>query len=772
MVANSGVSEANITVVQIIENKSQFMERSREEPLQVIEDLEFFLRKQGCVIQRTSIDISPEEESNEEVSEKLSEFKQCQNSAVIEQLAKIQLLADRPVETETNEVTVNKGAIVDQNVGISGEVYMVTPPKLPDSSRSQDKSSSSVVYIGGVHDEDIKELLKSVDIFHTVEEDESGPSSITLSICEKPPSSDEDSSENKSSRYHHEAFNSFKSGMFVENKPLMSPGLLLQWRVRPPEEERENCFPDEALTPTSSMFSSAYTVTELSCSDTSYDRSPPSEYSTLSSRRTSEDDENILEKQHDDESLMKFYEYLRLFRQLSAFNDPALTFGEWDENHNNDSCHENLIDRGSRGGSNRSIVFSYIPCRDQREKEEEELWVANEAAFSMNLQSKDKTKESEKDDIEVHPVSAVNIFVNHTPKHSAETFVSASCQTSQQQKGKIEMITAATQTVYSCLAPPTASSHYKVEPKNRRSERSQFTSQVCMTSRGGHQRQSVEANESSVVAEMPSREVSDSGESCSSAATHMATLLCPSINERRHFSARQRISENDVSKLTKAVSSEKELKENNQSNIEDRVPMKVPDNANEAHHPVASSTNQPTKRFSFLIRNNQRSDQPTQDIVQITAPVSASDRAILARLAELKLSELSSGSSDGGRASDNKCKKSSSVTIPSPRHPNCTRCHEPVYHQERLQPSKGLVYHSSCFKCHQCGVRLNLNTFCRNPLILGDCRIYCRSHVPSLDPGKVLKDSVNAFTRSEALKSDSRKSAILDTSNCQQIVSI
>lgn len=119
--------------------------------------------------------------------------------------------------------------------------------------------------------------------------------------------------------------------------------------------------------------------------------------------------------------------------------------------------------------------------------------------------------------------------------------------------------------------------------------------------------------------------------------------------------------------------------------------------------------------------------------VKQETPVTPSDQAILDKLATLSLQ--------------------SPEMVVKPRvkcslfTPPCARCGEPVYPQERVEPTLRLVYHNACFKCYHCGLRLTLKTFCRSPLDSKDTRVYCRSHVPALDPGRV---SVAASSSSHA----------------------
>lgn len=136
---------------------------------------------------------------------------------------------------------------------------------------------------------------------------------------------------------------------------------------------------------------------------------------------------------------------------------------------------------------------------------------------------------------------------------------------------------------------------------------------------------------------------------------------------------------------------------------------------------MQTSTNMPTKRFSFLIRSNSvKQETPSATEHQ---PVTPSDQAILDKLATLSL-----------QAPEVVVKPQVKCSLFTPP---CARCAESVYPQERVEPTLRLVYHSACFKCYHCGVRLTLKTFFRSPLDSKDSRVFCKSHVPALDPGRV-----------------------------------
>ena len=713
------VTDSNVTVVRVAQGNLQDKHRQRQEPLQIIEeDLEHFFEKQGCVIQKTIVDIITDQNVHHEkngfivnnINKRDANYNNFNsNDVVTEQVAKITLIDDTSNQISCNEVTVNKGFIVDQNVGVSGEVFMVTPqsgdPKRSECISPSAKRSPTVVYIGTIEENEEDQLIKSVDIIRTIDETDSGPSSITLSFYENSPTIAMESCNEFDDKEDDSKENGIKHKFqeFPEEKPLSAPALLMQWQVRLPDEELQHDEIDSTLTPSSSMFSSAYTVTELG-SDNSSDHSPPSESSTstMSSRHTSEMEDGISLRH--DECYLKFQEYLHLFRQLSAFNI-ALNLESLENQSCSSSTDDNDLNRESRQGSKKSIVFNYIPSRDQREKEEEELWVANEATYSYvnkteeNYNSDKDCKHNENNtfsSVELPKKSVSKIRIVSSKEKSS--YVSPIMQA---KRGSVQMTTSATQTVYSCLLPSS-------------SENDPICSDI----------EKPTVNESSVGAGLCSESVLaslPSSEDQDISASHMAALLCSiSTAERRHFSARQRLVDSD-GKNEKQVSSDKTSSMSMLPCFEGKESI-----ANMVQAVTSATTNQPTKRFSFLIRNNSMEQQ---SINNFNTSTSASDKAILEKLAELKL--------DDAKENISETKTNSNPSF----HPACRRCQEPVYPQEKVRPSKDIMFHTSCFKCYQCGARLNLKTFYRNPLTLGDYRIFCKSHVPSLDPGKVTKDS-------------------------------
>ena len=59
-----------------------------------------------------------------------------------------------------------------------------------------------------------------------------------------------------------------------------------------------------------------------------------------------------------------------------------------------------------------------------------------------------------------------------------------------------------------------------------------------------------------------------------------------------------------------------------------------------------------------------------------------------------------------------------------------------MYPLEKIEPVEGVQYHPKCFRCAECGSKLSLMTFCRNPMRSpgdGDTKVYCRNHQPKMD---------------------------------------
>ncbi|KAK3863498.1 hypothetical protein Pcinc_030737 [Petrolisthes cinctipes] len=464
--------------------------------------------------------------------------------------------------------------------------------------------------------------------------------------------------------------------------------VMLEWRVIPPSSQEPQQQQqqqvdaadaeegDRGSTPTS--FSSAYTVTENENESTTSEHENESEESEASrlnwSGQESEDELHEARRRRDgvphststseDEASPPQVDSLGHDGMMSSNNNMS------ELQPGGENTLSSLALPGSSGGGvmgrlrhssggssgcEGSIVFSYIPCRDQREKEDEELWVANEAADprgSMSYQGP--------------PVPPL-------------------------------------------LPPPEgwggSLGHVAGKPEARRRE-SVWGEQL----RPSH--------------------------GCVVSPACVASLMCtlaPSLahppqvggtpSSRRHYSTRQRMAEAQIIQI---VEEEPKYKQNwnnlknNTNSLSEKIILET-----------SSSTNVPTKRFSFLIRSNSVKQElssgseslTTTAVTKAKQPVTPSDQAILDKLATLNI------------------ETPEVVLKPQLRcslfEPPCVRCGEPVYAQERMEPTLRLVYHSSCFKCYQCGVRLTLKTFFRSPLDSADSRVFCKSHVPSLDPGRV-----------------------------------
>lgn len=86
------------------------------------------------------------------------------------------------------------------------------------------------------------------------------------------------------------------------------------------------------------------------------------------------------------------------------------------------------------------------------------------------------------------------------------------------------------------------------------------------------------------------------------------------------------------------------------------------------------------------------------------------------------------------------------ATDSSVRPLGCTRCGDRVYPKEMVTPKPGVLLHSGCFKCRECGVKLTLQTFFTNQRDTRDTDVYCRTHVPRLGPGTVDGNALNILT--------------------------
>lgn len=107
------------------------------------------------------------------------------------------------------------------------------------------------------------------------------------------------------------------------------------------------------------------------------------------------------------------------------------------------------------------------------------------------------------------------------------------------------------------------------------------------------------------------------------------------------------------------------------------------------------------------------------------------------------------GPRDGGRrvgAREGGRPERPQLESPSGNDGGCTRCGDRVYPKELVTPKPGVLFHSGCFKCRECGVKLTLQTFFTNQRDTRDADVYCRTHVPRLGPGTVDGNALNILT--------------------------
>ncbi|XP_042210354.1 uncharacterized protein LOC121858203 isoform X1 [Homarus americanus] len=592
---------------------------------------------------------------------------------------------------------VRKSSIIDQNVGVSGAVFMVSDPTCQQQDSSDDESDSSLTSSVSSLSESDSGLSSTIEVgvrpvpHHattiTIIEEQKLNNRVLLHITA---AAEENGTTITRGTTTHEDPKTFSllNNTPGENDNSSNKAVTLKWRVIPPpsllpKQATLELEGDRGSTPTS--FSSAYTVTENENESTGED-SDASRHN-WSSQESDEEVQGILRaiNHHDPEST------------TSGASEPdslswvgeseCLPDGE-DSTATHASCtidHQilqpirenarNIISLETGGASRRcelrellcrlrhasdsssngeeSIVYSYIPCRDQREKEDEELWVANEAADPGGVQS----------------------FLGVAPP----------------------------------LLPPSwgwgsSLSHESGKPE------------LCqLTMRGPVWAEQLRAPHGCVTSP-----------SCVSSlmCTLAPSLAAPSpvgtnTSPRKHYTNRQRVAESQIIRI---VDEEPKYKQHWNKLSEGDTQI-----YNESTNlQTSTTTNMPTKRFSFLIRSNSMKQESVIDTDMVTPahqPVTPSDQAILDKIATLNM------------------EAPEIVIRPRPRcslfDPPCVRCGEPVYLQERTEPTLRLVYHSSCFKCHKCGVRLALKTFFRSPIDSQDTRVFCRSHVPALDPGRL-----------------------------------
>ncbi|XP_071540173.1 uncharacterized protein [Panulirus ornatus] len=596
---------------------------------------------------------------------------------------------------------VRKSSIIDQNVGVTGTVYMVSEPISHHSlDSSDDESESSLTSSVSSLSESDSGLSSTIEVgmspvpHHSTtiaigEEHEALENKVLLHIT--PAAKEEDAADprEESTREGPREVLSPHTSESQDINDSTDTSVVLKWRVIPPsppvlqQPALLELDGDRGSTPTS--FSSAYTVTEHENESTSED-SEASRHNWSGQESDEElqgipgstdhhhDPEDPTQHNgHEDDSLpwageskhspaavptdsatARYIVENQIIPNITGNAKMPVLSGAVNSrrgaDHRGMLCRVRHASGSSSSSGDESIVYSYIPCRDQREKEDEELWVANEAADPGGTQT----------------------FQGTTPP----------------------------------LFPPPwgwGGSLDRGSGKPGLAKREVVWAEQRWVSHG-----------------------------CLSSPSCVASVMCtvaPSLaaqvgtTSRRHYSTRQREAESQIIEI---VDEEPKYKENwNKLNNNEAQTRSETLNLHRS-----ATTNMPTKRFSFLIRSNSikresTSLPDTQTVVApVRQPVNPSDQAILDKLATLNI-------------------EAPEVTTLKPKtrcslfDPPCTRCGEPVYHQERTEPTLRLVYHSSCFKCHHCGVRLTLKTFFRSPLDSKDTRVFCKSHVPALDPGRL-----------------------------------
>ncbi|XP_064091453.1 uncharacterized protein LOC135205087 [Macrobrachium nipponense] len=534
---------------------------------------------------------------------------------------------------------------------------------------------------------------------------------ILLHVSPKPTEESSSDEEDRLTSHHHphDEVISIEYSNFEVSEDLSEAAVTLEWRVIPPSHgvlqhhaplmEVEG---DRGSTPTS--FSSAYTVTEHESESTS-EESETSRNNNWSGQESdeephegghTEDKVSLLSVVRTEGGVVRASERLfdssdivdstippRAQSDISLRRRALPTLGDTLVKEAVLSAVPSVLRRlrlpseGSSSSGEESIVYSYIPCRDQREKEDEELWVANEAADPTTTTT---TGAQDFDSVATPPL----------------------------------------------LPPPEGWGG------GGSLERSAAGSNLPGTGR------------SSVCAEQCTSEDVRASE-----VPRVASVMCtvaPTITgdpqagvpapPRKHYSTRQRAAETQVIKF-KVVDEEQKKK------------YKDNCHGDQANLPTSTMTCKPTKRFSFLVRSNSVRQEGTDKQLKEDEPAGVQEAAAPPK--QGPQTPLQNGEKEGVTPSDQAIlDKLASLNIETPAEvklrskprvslfdPPCTRCGEPVYPQERTEPTLRLVFHSSCFKCHHCGVRLTLKTFYRSPLDSRDTRLFCRSHVPTLDPGKL-----------------------------------
>ncbi|KAK4315233.1 hypothetical protein Pmani_013539 [Petrolisthes manimaculis] len=676
--------------------------RCKQEHFQVLADASQGNNNTECGVETVDCHGAETEYVNlENLKENVEEFSGAPNQTDISKSVDEMTLRKTP---GSKRLCHRSNSILDQNVGVTGSaVLMVSDPahlvhfsdaesessitsSVSSLSESSDSGLSSTVEVGGSPTPHHSTTIAIGD------QDDGRDNKVLVHVvsrrAENEQVTDDDAADVKSEEGVDNS-DGGEAGCGAEGE------VMLEWRVIPPSSQQSQQQQqqqvdaadgeegDRGSTPTS--FSSAYTVTENENESTTSEHENESEESEASrlnwSGQESEDELHEARRRRgavphsistsEDEASHPQVDSLGHDEMMSTNNNNNNNMSEMQPGGENTSSSLTLPGssgsgmmgrlRHSSGGSSDSsgcdgsIVFSYIPCRDQREKEDEELWVANEAADPSGSRS-----------YQGPPVPPL-------------------------------------------LPPPEgwggSLGHVAGKPEARRRE-SVWGEQL----RPSH--------------------------GCVVSPACVASLMCtlaPSLAHppqvggtpasRRHYSTRQRMAEAQIIQI---VEEEPKYKQNwnnlnnNTNSLSEKIILET-----------SPSTNVPTKRFSFLIRSNSVKQEPSSGSESLTTtsvttakqPVTASDQAILDKLATLNI------------------ETPEVVLKPQVRcslfEPPCVRCGEPVYAQERTEPTLRLVYHSSCFKCYQCGVRLTLKTFFRSPLDSADSRVFCKSHVPSLDPGRV-----------------------------------
>ncbi|CAL4162244.1 unnamed protein product, partial [Meganyctiphanes norvegica] len=243
---------------------------------------------------------------------------------------------------------------------------------------------------------------------------------------------------------------------------------------------------------------------------------------------------------------------------------------------------------------------------------------------------------------------------------------------------------------------------------------------------------------------------------------HVGSSVSP---PRRHYSNRQRTvdAHNIVHVEVVDVADEPKYKHNWTKLVDAGKLVKAKEQTLDT--PTENTSNSTTGKYSCLVRSQSvmnttehsemlaRRNQANLTKALPGRKVSASDQAILDKLKELNIDSKNTGISI-------KPKRSPST------EPPCSRCRDPVYLKERTEPTLGLIYHTHCFKCHHCRVQLTLKTFYRSPKDSKDLRVWCKSHVPVLEPAKVEVNTSSASgTASPPLSGKSSPDSAIKGSN-------